>query len=118
MTSSMKVKDFKDSFKAACRNAGFKDMRIHDLRHVFASKMVVDDINGMPFMSLYITGELLGHKTPNMTQRYAHLDKGTLRKAVEKSFGGHSSLENIKKAEYEKAIEIIRKYEGQGIETS
>ncbi|MHB8231541.1 MAG: hypothetical protein ACYDDB_01390 [bacterium] len=68
--------------------------------------------------SLYITGELLGHKTPNMTQRYAHLDKGTLRKAVEKSFGGHSSLENIKKAEYEKAIEIIRKYERQGIEKS
>ena len=40
-----KVKDFKDSFKAACKNAGLKDLRIHDLRHVFASKMVMNDIN-------------------------------------------------------------------------
>ncbi len=40
-----KVKDFKDSFKSACKNAGLKDLRIHDLRHVFASKMVMNDIN-------------------------------------------------------------------------
>ena len=60
----------------ACRNAGLKDLRIHDLRHVFASKMVM---NGT---SLYITGELLGHRTPNMTKRYSHLVPDTLRKAV------------------------------------
>ena len=68
--------DFKHSFKTACRNAGLKDLRIHDLRHVFASKMVM---NGT---SLYITGELLGHRTPNMTKRYSHLVPDTLRKAV------------------------------------
>ena len=52
-----KIANFRKSFMTACRNAGLKDLRIHDLRHVFASKMVM---NGT---SLYITGELLGHRT-------------------------------------------------------
>ncbi len=64
-----KLGDFRRSFHTACRNAGLKDMHIHDLRHVFASKMVM---NGT---SLYITGELLGHRTTQMTKRYSHLGK-------------------------------------------
>jgi integrase len=43
-----KLGDFRCSFHTACRNAGLKDMHIHDLRHVFASKMV------MNWTSLYI----------------------------------------------------------------
>jgi integrase len=72
-----KLGDFRRSFMTACRNAGLKDLRIHDLRHVFASKMVM---NGT---SLYITGELLGHRTTQMTKRYSHLVPDTLRKAVD-----------------------------------
>ena len=72
-----KLTDFKRSFHTACRNAGLKDMHIHDLRHVFASKMVMDGT------SLYITGELLGHRTTQMTKRYSHLVPSTLRKAVD-----------------------------------
>ena len=76
-----KLGDFKRSFHTACRNAGLKDLRIHDLRHVFASKMVM---NGT---SLYITSdELLGHRTTQMTKRYSHLVPDTLRKAVEDVF--------------------------------
>ena len=75
-----KIGNFRKSFMTACRNAGFKDMHIHDLRHVFASKMVKDGI------SLYITGELLGHRTTQMTKRYSHLVPETLRKAVEDVF--------------------------------
>ena len=71
-----KIGDFKRSFHTACRNARLKHLRIHDLRHVFASKMVM---NGT---SLYITGELLGHKTTQMTKRYSHLVPETLKKAV------------------------------------
>jgi len=71
-----KIVDFKHSFKTACRNAGLKDLRIHDLRHVFASKMVM---NGT---SLYITGKLLGHRTTQMTKRYSYLVPDTLRKAI------------------------------------
>ena len=72
-----RIKHFYKSFYSACRKSGLKDFRIHDLRHVFASKMVM---NGT---SLYITGELLGHKTPNMTKRYSHLVPDTLKKAVD-----------------------------------
>ncbi len=75
-----KLGDFKRSFHTACRNTGLKDLRIHDLRHVFASKMVM---NGT---SLYITGELLGHRTTQMTKRYSHLVPDTLRKAVNEAF--------------------------------
>jgi integrase len=76
-----KIVDFSRSFKTACKNAGLKDLRIHDLRHVFASKMV------MAGTSLYITGELLGHRTPQMTMRYAHLVPDTLKKAVNAVWG-------------------------------
>jgi integrase len=72
-----KLTDFKRSFHTACRNAGLNNLRIHDLRHVFASKMV------MGGTSLYITGELLGHRTTQMTKRYSHLVPETLKKAVD-----------------------------------
>ena len=75
-----KLTDFKRSFHTACKNAGFKDMHIHDLRHVFASKMV------MGGTSLFITGELLGHRTTQMTKRYSHLVPETLKKAVDDVF--------------------------------
>ncbi|MCL4322647.1 MAG: site-specific integrase [Deltaproteobacteria bacterium] len=79
--NNKKLTDFKRSFHTACRNAGLKDMHIHDLRHVFASKMVM---NGT---SLYITGEFLGHRTTQMTKRYSHLIPDTLNKAVDDVFG-------------------------------
>jgi integrase len=72
-----KLVTFVDSFHTACKKAGLKDLHIHDLRHVFASKMVM---NGT---SLYITGELLGHRTTQMTKRYSHLVPETLKKAVD-----------------------------------
>ena len=75
-----KLTDFKRSFHTACKNAGLKDLRIHDLRHIFASKMV------MGGTSLFITGELLGHRTTQMTKRYSHLVPETLRKAVNNVF--------------------------------
>jgi integrase len=72
-----KLGNFRRSFMTACKNAGLKDLRIHDLRHVFASKMV------MGGTSLFITGELLGHRTTQMTKRYSHLVPETLKKAVD-----------------------------------
>ncbi len=72
-----KITNFRKSFMTACKNAGFKDLHIHDLRHVFASKMV------MSGTSLYIKGELLGHRTTQMTKRYSHLVPEALNKAVD-----------------------------------
>lgn len=61
------------AFERAKRRAGLKDLRIHDLRHSFASLAVGGGA------SLYDVQKLLGHSSPNMTVRYAHLADERLR---------------------------------------
>jgi integrase len=61
--------------------AGMNDLRLHDLRHSFASVGVgAGD-------SLYIVGKLLGHTQSRTTQRYAHLADDPLRVAAERISG-------------------------------
>ena len=55
--------------------AGLDDVRIHDLRHSFAS------IAAGGGMSLPVIGALLGHTQPQTTQRYAHLSADPLKAA-------------------------------------
>ncbi len=54
-------------WKRAREAAGIEDLTMHDLRHSFASVAI-----GAGY-TLAEIGELLGHATPNTTQRYAHL---------------------------------------------
>jgi len=78
----------------ACKAAGLAEMielkgkkhvitryrptvRIHDLRHTYASHLVSAG------MSLHVVGRLLGHTQPQTTARYAHVADGTLRIATE-----------------------------------
>ena len=71
-------RDIKDGFKAAVNRAGLSDVRFHDLRHTFASHLVM---NGIPILEVQ---KLLGHKTLSMTMRYSHLSNKNLRDAVDK----------------------------------
>ncbi len=57
--------------------AGLDDVRLHDLRHSFAS------IGAAGGMSLPMIGALLGHSQPQTTARYAHLAADPLRAASE-----------------------------------
>ena len=57
--------------------AGLSDLRLHDLRHSFASFLVNNGV------SLYVVQGLLGHANTRYTQRYAHLTPDTLRGAAE-----------------------------------
>ena len=57
--------------------AGIPEVRLHDLRHSFASDTLM---SGIP---LAVVGELLGHKTARTTQRYAHLANHVVRQALE-----------------------------------
>lgn len=65
------------------------DLRLHDLRHSFASFLVNEGV------SLYVVQGLLGHTQPRTTQRYAHLAQDTLNKAAEVAatvIGGSAEL--------------------------
>lgn len=57
----------KFAHERACKKAGIANLRIHDLRHSFASIAVSSGA------SLYTVQALLGHASPVMSQRYAHL---------------------------------------------
>lgn len=57
--------------------AKLEDVRLHDLRHSFAS------VGAMDGESLYILGKLLGHADQSTTQRYAHIGNNPLTKSAE-----------------------------------
>ncbi|CAN7594178.1 tyrosine-type recombinase/integrase [Rhizobium sp. LjRoot254] len=57
--------------------AGLDGLRLHDLRHNFASTAVSSG------QSLYIVGKLLGHSQSQTTQRYAHLAPDPVRQAAD-----------------------------------
>ena len=60
------------------KEAGIEDVRIHDLRHTFASHAV---LQGVP---LPVVSRLLGHRHPSMTMRYAHVGDRETEAAAER----------------------------------
>ncbi len=67
---------FYRSWNSARVKANLADVRVHDLRHTYASALV----NAK--RSLYEVQVLLGHSTAKMTQRYAHLSNESLHAAA------------------------------------
>ena len=68
--------DLKRPWKAISRRAELEGVRLHDLRHTFAS------IGAGASLGLPVVGKLLGHSLPQTTVRYAHLDADPLRRAA------------------------------------
>jgi integrase len=62
---------------SALETAKINDFHFHDLRHTFATRMVQAGVD------LYKVQRLLGHKSPIMTQRYAHHYPESLRDGVD-----------------------------------
>jgi len=72
--------------------ASLKNVRLHDLRHTFASWAVMTGY-GLP-----LTGALLGHSAVATTQRYAHLGNDPLKQAANDIGGNlHKMLTGFKK---------------------
>lgn len=70
--------DLNRPWRAIRAHAGLDDVRIHDLRHSYAS---VAAAGGVP---LAIIGKMLGHAQAATTQRYAHLADDPLKAAADK----------------------------------
>jgi integrase len=73
--------DLKRPWRMIANHAGLTSVRLHDLRHTYAS------VGAGGGLGLPIIGKLLGHKHSSTTSRYAHLDNDPLRRATE-SIGG------------------------------
>jgi integrase len=69
--------DLKRPWAAIAKAAGLENVRLHDLRHSFAS-MGAGASLGLP-----IIGKLLGHTQPATTARYSHLDADPMRRAAD-----------------------------------
>ena len=70
--------DIQNAWKAALERAGIGDFRFHDLRHTAASYLA------MSGATLPEIAAILGHKTLNMVQRYAHLSDSHVSAVVER----------------------------------
>jgi integrase len=67
----------KTAWGNACRRAGIKDLRFHDLRHTFGTRAADA---GVPLNAIR---DVMGHKSTAMTERYAHATDEGKRRAVE-----------------------------------
>jgi len=92
------LKDIRTAFEETLRRAGISDFVFHDLRHVFASHLVM---NGIDLVSVK---ELLRHKTIAMTMRYAHLDPKHKMEAVETLYK-KKDVRNLQDLEGEQKLE-------------
>lgn len=91
------TRSVRTAFNNAVRRAELNDLRFHDLRHTFASKLVMAGVD------ILTVKELLGHKTISMTMRYSHLTQEHKKKAVYAIDGHYLDT----RADFEQSIEIV-----------
>lgn len=77
-TASVRVDNWWLAFRRTC---AMPDLRIHDLRHSFASTAIMDNV------PLATIGKLLGHLLPETTAKYAHLSDDVIADAAQRISG-------------------------------
>lgn len=75
--ASEPLRSIRVPWKRICKAARLSNLRLHDLRHSFAS------VGAATGLSLPMIGALLGHSQPSTTARYAHLAASPLHQAVD-----------------------------------
>lgn len=104
------LKTPREWFASACQLANITDLRWHDLRHTFASRLV------MAGVGLRDVQELMGHKTIAMTCRYAHLAPSHQLEAVRRlDTWGRKSVASQKRTDTRTGIEVLNKNQVAGV---
>jgi integrase len=70
------LRDIRKTWLELIELAGLKDVRVHDLRHSYASAAISAGV------SLFEVGKILGHRCQETTARYAHLTDDAIAKAA------------------------------------
>jgi integrase len=87
------LSEIKKAWAIVCKAAGITGVRIHDLRHTYASILASSGA------SLPLIGALLGHTQPSTTARYAHLADQPLQEATDKVLALLTALAENREAE-------------------
>jgi integrase len=72
------TRDWRTWFEEAVEKAGISNFRFHDLRHTFASRLIMEGVD------IRTVQELMGHKDIKTTMKYSHLAEAHKKAAVEK----------------------------------
>jgi integrase len=78
LNPSKPITSIQKAWRKAVDESGISNLRWHDLRHDFASNLVMKDV------SLYAVQKLLGHKKIDQTMKYAHLAADFIAESVAK----------------------------------
>jgi integrase len=97
--------DLKRPWTLVCRRAGLEGLRLHDLRHSFAS------VGAGAGLGLPIIGKLLGHASPATTAKYAHLDSDPVRRATN-AIGATIAAAMARKPEGENVVKLKARRDG------
>jgi len=98
--SPLSVYQLHERLWGAQRRAGLRKIRWHDLRHSFASQLIMA---GTPIRQVQ---EWLGHSTIMMTMRYSHLAPGGGREFLAALDGSHGNLTATQKTEIAKSVTL------------
>jgi integrase len=79
--SAERLRSVRTAFMTACRRAALEGLRFHDLRHTFATNLVMNGVD------LVTVKEILGHSDIAMTVRYSHPSDARKMEAVERLAG-------------------------------
>ena len=99
----MPYRSFRTAFERAVRLAGIADFTFHDLRHTFASRLVMAGVD------LPTVKELLGHKDISMTMRYAHLSSDHKQAAVKSWKKSQQFSQHPRQTHHEDLPQVIEK---------
>jgi integrase len=89
-----RLTDVKKQFATTVSKAKLENFRFHDLRHTFASHLVMNGVD------LVTVATLLGHSSTRMTERYSHLSPAHQTRAVkvlDSAYRSESKTESVEK---------------------